>query len=67
MPRKSRIDAPGALHHVIGRGINRNKIFSDKTDYKEFLSRLGNIVSETKTSCYAWALLPNHAYSFLND
>ena len=23
MPRKSRIDAPGALHHVIARGIGR--------------------------------------------
>ena len=27
MPRKSRIDAPGALHHVIIRGIERGKIF----------------------------------------
>jgi hypothetical protein len=24
MPRKSRIDAPGALHHIICRGIERN-------------------------------------------
>ena len=41
MPRKSRIDAPGALHHVIGRGINRQEIFSGKTDYKDFRDRLG--------------------------
>ena len=27
MPRKSGIDAPDALHHVMGRGIARNKIF----------------------------------------
>jgi hypothetical protein len=27
MPRKSRIDAPGALHHFIVRGIARRKIF----------------------------------------
>jgi hypothetical protein len=27
MPRKSRIDAPGALHHGIARGINRQRIF----------------------------------------
>jgi hypothetical protein len=43
MPRKSRIDAPGALQHVIGRGINRQEIFSDKADYKAFLNRLGEI------------------------
>ena len=27
MPRKSRIDAAGALHHIIARGIERGKIF----------------------------------------
>ena len=27
MPRKARIDAPGALHHIILQGIERNKIF----------------------------------------
>ena len=27
MPRKSRIDAPGALQHVIARGINRQMTF----------------------------------------
>ena len=27
MPRKARIDALGALHHIIVRGIERRKIF----------------------------------------
>lgn len=27
MPRKARLDAPGTLHHVIGRGIEGTKIF----------------------------------------
>jgi len=27
MPRKARINAPGALHHIVVRGINRRKIF----------------------------------------
>ena len=65
MPRKSRIDAPGALQHVIGRGINRQAIFSDKADYKDFLYRLGEILSESNTSCYAWALMPNHFHLLL--
>ena len=29
MPRKYRIDAAGALHHVIVRGIDRAVIFHD--------------------------------------
>ena len=43
MPRKSRIDAPGALHHVIIRGIERKAIFRDAEDYENFLGRLGKI------------------------
>jgi len=27
MPRKSRIDAPGTLHHIIAMGIERKRIF----------------------------------------
>jgi putative transposase len=65
MPRKTRIDAPDALHHVIGRGIARQKIFLNDADRDNFLDRLGAILSETKTSCYAWALIPNHFHLLL--
>jgi len=34
MPRKARIDAPGALHHIITRGIARRKVFDDNADRK---------------------------------
>jgi putative transposase len=65
MPRKSRIDTSGALHHIICRGINRQDIFSDKKDYMSFIGRLGDLLIETKTSCYAWALIPNHFHLLL--
>jgi len=60
MPRLSRIDAPGALHHIICRGIDRRRIFEDNEDRDNFIKRLGVIFTETKTPCYAWALIPNH-------
>ncbi len=50
MPRKSRIDAPGALHHIIARGVERNKIFQDDFDRENFLERLGLIVQKTETN-----------------
>jgi REP element-mobilizing transposase RayT len=65
MPRKSRIDAPGALHHIIARGIGKSKIFENNTDRNNFLSRLGDILIETKTDCYAWTLIPNHFHLLL--
>jgi REP-associated tyrosine transposase len=60
MPKKARIDAPGALHHIIARGIERGKIFRDDQDRESFITRLGELVVETRTRCLAWALLPNH-------
>jgi REP element-mobilizing transposase RayT len=65
MPRKARIDAPGALHHIICRGIERREIFDDDADRGNFLERLANILKETSTPCYAWALIPNHFHLLL--
>ena len=43
MPRKSRIDAAGALHHTIARGIERSPIFKNIGDRTDFApTSLGN-------------------------
>lgn len=65
MPRKARIDAPGALHRIICRGIERKRIFRNDADRDSFLERLGNILLDTSTSCFAWALIPNHFHLLL--
>jgi REP element-mobilizing transposase RayT len=65
MPRKARIDAPGAVQHIIVRGIERKKIFRTDADRSNFLARLSTIVSETQTTCYGWALIPNHVHLLL--
>jgi putative transposase len=36
MPRQARIDFPGALHHVIGRDIEKKYIFEKDEDKEEF-------------------------------
>ncbi|MFO7685491.1 MAG: hypothetical protein R6V60_05320 [Desulfobacterales bacterium] len=65
MARKSRIDAPGALHHIISRGIERRSIFFDGRDYQNFLERLGHILTDSATRCYARALIKNHVHLLL--
>ena len=57
MPLEARIDAPDALHNIIVRGIERRRIFSDDQDRDNFIERLGDIVTETQTFCFAWALI----------
>lgn len=65
MPRQARIDAPGAIHHIICRGIERRRIFLDDTDRDHFVSRLHSILLKTSTPCFAWALIPNHFHLLL--
>lgn len=65
MPRQARIDAPGALHHIIGRGLERRAIFRDDVDRDDFLTRLERVITETQTRCHAWALMPNHFHLLL--
>lgn len=62
MPRLARLDSPGVLHHIMIRGIERRNIFRVAKDRKDFLGRLSNLLPETKTSCYAWVFMSNHAH-----
>ena len=65
MPRKARIDAPGAIHHVIVRGIERRSIFRDNQDRNNWIARLGAVLEDTATPCFAWALMANHVHLLL--
>ena len=65
MPRKSRIDTPGLLHHIVARGIERKKVFRDDADRNDFLSRLEQILRDTKTVCLTRALIPDHFHLLL--
>jgi hypothetical protein len=40
VPRLARLDVPGVLHPVMGRGIERKKIFLNDTDRDDFIGRL---------------------------
>jgi putative transposase len=60
MPRQPRLDAPGALHHIIGRGIERTRIFRTDQDREDFLNRLVDLCIDGDLIVYAWALMPNH-------
>ncbi len=67
MPRQARLDAPGTLHHVMLRGIEKRLLATDAEDREEFVTRLGAAVRATGTAIYAWALMPNHAHLLLRS
>ncbi|MCA1765815.1 MAG: transposase [Desulfobulbaceae bacterium] len=54
------MDAPGALHHVMGRGVERTRIFRNRNDREDFVARLAGLCREENLSVYAWVLMPDH-------
>jgi hypothetical protein len=67
IPRKARLDALGALHHIIVRGIERRAIFRDDSDCDDFLERLRGILGESHAHCFAWSLMSNHCLLLLRS
>jgi len=67
MPRGPRLDAPGTLHHVMIRGIEKGCIVDDDMDRNEFLNRMGRLAKESGTGIYAFALLDNHVHMLLKS
>ncbi len=62
MPRQPRLDAPGVLHHVMVRGIERTFLFREDTDRADFVARLAALAEKGALIVYAWALLSNHVH-----
>ena len=53
------------MHHIIIRGIERRQIFRSDSDRADLLQRLGRLLLETQTECFAWALILNYAHFLL--
>jgi putative transposase len=60
MPRTKREDYPGAWHHVMNRGIRRQKIFFEDRHCLKFLDVLGEAVERFGIEVHAYSLMPNH-------
>jgi len=62
MPRQPRLDIPGALHHIMIRGINRAPLFYDDRDRTRFLEKLDEYINAGACAVYAFALMDNHVH-----
>jgi putative transposase len=65
MPRGPRLDAPGVLHHVVVRGLERRVLFRDDRDRADFLGRVAALAASGAWTVSAWAPLPNHGHLLL--
>jgi REP element-mobilizing transposase RayT len=62
LPRQPRVDAPGLIHHVWTRGIEKRRIFFDDLDRGDFVARLSRVLPDSGATCLSWALLSNHIH-----
>lgn len=60
MPRKLRLQYPGALYHVMNRGDQRENIFRGDADCELFLRTLGEACGKTEWQVHAYCLMRNH-------
>jgi putative transposase len=65
MPRKARLNVPGAVYHIMGRCLDHLTLFADDADREQFLSLLALYLERTGTKCYAWVLMDNHYHLVL--
>ena len=62
MARLPRITIPGVLHHIVHRGNNRNDVFFEQDDYKQYLSLLSHYSRMYNFSILSYCLMTNHVH-----
>ena len=60
MPRKLRLQYPGAIYHVMSRGDRRESIFLNDVDRQDFLNTLAEACQKTGWQVHAYCLMSNH-------
>lgn len=63
--RKLREWYPGAIYHLMHRGVRRTEIFSDETDYQVFLEILKVSLDKYQCKIHAYCMMTNHIHLLL--
>jgi putative transposase len=65
MPRKRRVEFPGAMYHVTVRGNGRQDVFLDDADRRRFIESLSRRVEGHAVRLYFYCLMDNHVHLVL--
>jgi len=60
MSRPLRISFQGAVYHVMARGNNKQDIFLNEDEFREFIRLLAATVKRFGIICHIYCLMPNH-------
>jgi REP element-mobilizing transposase RayT len=62
VPRQPRVDAPGAIQHVIARGVAGSNIVADDDDRDVLVSRLAQASERCDWRVHAYCLMNTHVH-----
>jgi len=65
MARKRRIWFPGAIYHLMHRGVRRTAIFEEEMDYQVMLELLKVSLEKYNCKLHAYCLMTNHIHLLL--
>ncbi|MBK9168280.1 MAG: transposase [Bryobacterales bacterium] len=65
MPRTARTVFPDTAHHVVARGVNRQRLFRTGYDKRKYLQRFARLAIELNIQVHAFCLMDNHMHWIL--
>ena len=60
MPRKLRVEYPGAIYHVMSRANGKGNVFETDVDRLDFLNTLAECCEKAGFEVHAYCLMRNH-------
>jgi len=67
MPRQPRRISSTGIYHVMFRGVNRQRIFEEETDYCRLLAILSEVKAISECKLYAYCLMDNHVHLLIQE
>jgi putative transposase len=62
MPRQGRIVVKNSPHHVVQRGVRRERTFFSPEDYRIYLRIAASAFKDARVEVWAYCLMPNHVH-----
>ena len=62
MPRRPRLEAPGAIHHVVVQAASDGRLVVDDADRLRFLDELRRAVLDNGWQCVAYCVMTTHVH-----
>lgn len=67
MGRQARQLSSSGFYHIVFRGINRQHIFEDESDYNYFLKALRELKNQLAFDLHAYCLMSNHVHLIFRE